>query len=271
MWARLRQTSINNASIRISRAGSHMRVPRTQAPSVTMPPRAAVQTTLDAVFGVKLKRSAAEVAAASDSTPAKKRRKVSERCISPRRSLLQASDSCNAPIVRRLLPLLKPQQRSPSPRLGMRLSMASITLRRRRCTRAGIRPSKKNFRNRISRMCVPRNVNPVGADLHSSNHSWPRNISLRRFFLQVRLLTQLPALRFQWITLLSERHIFLVAFDPLGPSTSRRDRTGLWSRSSTVNPYLMGWCCGSKDPYHGLGQAHGTPIPTANTRPDRRR
>lgn len=44
-----------------------------------MPPRAAVQTTLDAAFGVRPKRGVAEVIAASGSTPAKKRRKVSER------------------------------------------------------------------------------------------------------------------------------------------------------------------------------------------------
>ncbi|KAF9792244.1 uracil-DNA glycosylase [Thelephora terrestris] len=43
-----------------------------------MSPRAATQTTLDAVFGVNRKRGAAEVATASGSVPAEKRRKVSE-------------------------------------------------------------------------------------------------------------------------------------------------------------------------------------------------
>jgi hypothetical protein len=46
-----------------------------------MPPRAKLQTTLDTAFGVKLKRSAPEVVAATGSVPAKKRRKVSERCV----------------------------------------------------------------------------------------------------------------------------------------------------------------------------------------------
>jgi len=58
------------------------------SPTTTMPPRPAVQTTLDAVFGVKTKRSAAEIVAASDSTHAKKRRKVSERYPSLRRSFV---------------------------------------------------------------------------------------------------------------------------------------------------------------------------------------
>jgi len=44
-----------------------------------MPPRVVVQTTLDAAFGVRSKRGIAEVAMASGSTPAKKRRKASER------------------------------------------------------------------------------------------------------------------------------------------------------------------------------------------------
>lgn len=43
-----------------------------------MPPRTAVQTTLDAVFSVKRKRTAAGVASASTSVPAEKRRKVSQ-------------------------------------------------------------------------------------------------------------------------------------------------------------------------------------------------
>ena len=55
---------------------------RASAPLTTMPPRPAVQSTLDAAFSVKSKRSIAEVVAASGSTPAKKRRKVSERYLS---------------------------------------------------------------------------------------------------------------------------------------------------------------------------------------------
>lgn len=53
--------------------------PRSCQPLVTMPPRVTAQTTLDAVFNVKPKRRAAEIAAASGSIPAEKRRKVSER------------------------------------------------------------------------------------------------------------------------------------------------------------------------------------------------
>jgi len=64
-----------------------------KSPSTTMPPRPAVQTTLDAVFGVKSKRVDAEVAAASGSTPAKKRRKVSERYFPPRRSFVNGYSS----------------------------------------------------------------------------------------------------------------------------------------------------------------------------------
>lgn len=47
---------------------------------------------MDAVFGVKLKRGAAEVATASGSVPAEKRRKVSERYPFPRHSLVEATD-----------------------------------------------------------------------------------------------------------------------------------------------------------------------------------
>ena len=81
-----------------------MCTPRSKSPpTTTMPPRAVMQTTLDAVFSVKSKRSAAEIAAAAGSTPAKKRRKVSERY--PRgvhsSTLSTTTDSCDAPIVKR--------------------------------------------------------------------------------------------------------------------------------------------------------------------------
>lgn len=58
----------------------HVSTPKSTLTTI-MPPRAPVQSTLDAVFGVKAKskRSAAELVAASGSTPARKRRKVSER------------------------------------------------------------------------------------------------------------------------------------------------------------------------------------------------
>ena len=97
----LQQTSVNIASIRTSRAGSHACEGPTSSSTATMPPRAAVQTTLDTVFAVKQKRSAAEVAAASGGTPMNKRRKVSKGYTFPRRSLVEVTDSCNALIVRR--------------------------------------------------------------------------------------------------------------------------------------------------------------------------
>lgn len=61
---------------------------QSKSPLTSMPPRVPVQSTLDAAFGVRPKRSVAEVAAVSGSTPAKKRRKVSERYHLPRRSFV---------------------------------------------------------------------------------------------------------------------------------------------------------------------------------------
>jgi hypothetical protein len=55
---------------------------------------------LDAVFGVNLKRGAAEVATASGSVPAEKRRKVSERYYTWQ-LFVKATDSWDVPIVRR--------------------------------------------------------------------------------------------------------------------------------------------------------------------------
>ena len=78
--------------------------------------------------------------------------------------LVEATDSSNTLIARRQQLSSRPFLKNVFPRLGMRSSIPSTTSRRTPCMRAGIRLSRENSRNHISRTCVPCGIFLTAAD-----------------------------------------------------------------------------------------------------------